>query len=364
MNKRAYEVWQLELSNKEKTDILNKEFGKGWKPRTWQQRAKNYGDGLIDGIKETATEDEMERLAKARIKAMKEQKIAILMKQPIHKATRKMAMVELVKRKLKEDFDYPEFVLRKTKNTRGKRLVEVIIADIQFKGGKDEVDWVNHIFSKAVDEMYKIDIRPEDEFRVVMLGDDIEGDNAHESTLNEVHDLKVGQTRGLFPLLVNGINTLMSLVKTENKSLVFVPYSNHGLAYSKGKARYQYLEEDLGLVLYDFLKLGLDKDIYIFEPDHHRMVVETPESIYYHGHLGYNKNPRRNYEVLGLDKDLDAGHLHHYEEKQERNRTVTLFSTCRRDYVRYEKSAGYKVEPEIAIRIRENKDRTVRRVKL
>lgn len=370
-NKDIYTLWESNsvLSTSEKVKLFNKTYGTNFGARALQQRYKNFKDGFEMGVQESGVDTQLETLAKKRLNIMKEQKITMYMKRELHKQSRENAIKDLIVKEIEKDFVVPKIKVRKTKLYHSKELIEFIIADIQYKGGKKEQEWVNLIFDTMVSNIGKIN--KDAEYRVVFLGDEIEGNSAHQSQLLEVTKTAINQVRELTSLLVQGLNDFFSRLGDVNKSLVFVPYSNHGLGFGLGKARYQFLDDDFGLIIFDSLKLGLNGDIHIFEPDHIRMVVETPQSIYYHGHLGYNKNKNRENEVLGVDKDLDGGHLHHYEEKEERNRVRTLFPTCRRknynDEIivgRYEDFAGFKPTPQITKRIRGNGYRIVERYEI
>lgn len=356
LNKRAYEVWQEELTATEKADKLNKEFGLSWANRTWQQRAKNYSVGLEDGIEESSTDEELERIARARKKAMREQKLAVMMKNPIHKEARQEALEKAILDQVYSITNLPKYETRVGKhNTLGynRRVIEVIISDLHFKGGKEEQEHVSKIFNEIRDVVSNRDWEVGDEFRLVFLGDELEGMSAHESQLAQASDI-ITQITELIPLLVEGCNDVFDNVECD-KSLVFVPYSNHGLTYGRQKDRYQFPKSDYGLILLSALQTSINSDVVIYDVDHDKMLVETQESIYIHGHQGYMKNINQRNQVLGVDKDIDQGHLHHYEEIEERNRTVTKFPTCRRAGVDYEDLAGYKADPQITFRAREYK---------
>lgn len=350
LNKRAYEVWQEELTAKQKADKLNKEFGLTWVPRTWGQRGKNYSIGLEDGIEDSATDEELERIAKARKRAMREQKLATLMRNPIHKEARQEAIEKAILDQVYSITNLPKYdgsIRWKYKpDVIDGNVHEFVISDIHFKGGKEEQEHVKKIFGTVKDFIDEIKFGENDEFRLVFLGDELEGDSAHESQLSQAQDA-ITQITELIPLLVEGCNDVFGSVNCA-KSLVFVPYSNHGLAYGRQKDRYQFPKSDYGLILFSALQTSLNPDVFIYNVDHDRMLVETHEAIYLHGHQGYMKNINQRNQVLGVDKDINQGHLHHYEEIEERNRVVTKFSTCRRAPVDYEDLAGYQATPEIA----------------
>lgn len=282
-------------------------------------------------------------------RVMIERKKNVLMKNELHKMSREMALKEEILEHALQITSLPEVTIRKGKSKDKDELIEIVISDLHYKGGPVETKHVCNVFNAAAEAIRENQVKGA-EYRITFLGDDIEGMGAHESQLLESSYHAINQTIHIANLYSNGINRLFKEVpKGSAKSVVFVPYSNHGLAYGTMKARYQFPTNDYGMIIFEFLKKTLDEDIYIFEPDSDRFVVETPEAIYSHGHQGFHKNKNKLNEVLGVDKDIFQGHLHHTEIIEERNRTIAKFPTCRRQQVDYERMAGFQSTPQIAI---------------
>lgn len=338
---------------------VEKQFGIKYDSTTlnkwWLKAMRETGSSAIEIIKQ------QESQARKEYRLLVQEKKNALLKREVHKIAWYTAKADLIGEAIAKNI--PEKVkpferVQKVCNVN-KFVTDFIIADLQYKGNEEE--WVQQIFNRFLDA---VEVLTEgQELRLVFLGDDIEAQHAHPTgQAKENNTDTVTQTIELCKLYEQGINEIAKKVKEHftniSISLVFVPYSNHGLIGGHGKERYQHPMEDMGRIIFAYLKKTIDKDIFIYEPNKDNFIVETEDTIYLHGHQGYVKS-NRFYEVVGVDKDIIMGHLHHYEEKEERNRTVYFMPTCRKDLVDYERLAGFAPKPQIVILNRTDKEKLV-----
>lgn len=326
---------------------VEKQFGIKYDSSTlnkwWLKAVRETGSSAIQIIKQNESQ------ARKEYRLLVQEKKNALLKREVHKIAWDAAKADLIGEAIEKNI--PEkvkpFERKATIDTNGQAVTDFIIADLQYKGKEEE--WVQNIFNKFIELIDVLD--DNQELRLVFLGDDIEAEHAHPSgQAKENNADTVTQTIEVCKLYEQGINEIMKEVKRVKPnlivSLVFVPYSNHGLIGGHGKERYQHPLEDMGRIIFAYLKKSIDKDIYIYEPNEDNYFVETEDTIYLHGHQGYVKS-NRFYEVVGVDKDIIMGHLHHYKEEEERNRTIYHMPTCRKSLVDYERMAGFKPTPQV-----------------
>lgn len=335
------------------TMLFNTKWNTQYNMRTLQQVYSNYMLGFDDGIMKGGEGIAMQRLAQRELAIMAQQKQNAILRKEAVKAAKKLASREIFIAEVSKaaKMKLPAAKTIDTTKPSGKILCELVIADIQYKG--NEFEHVRKIFAKLAEQVSNISAAYQNvEFRIVTLGDDIEGAMAHmDAQVAENNTTVVKQVTELSKLYIEGINKLYSLVdRTKHTvSLVLLPWSNHGMMLGEGKKRYQFPDEDMGLLIREWVIGSIPEDIYVYPIDDTRFVIETEDSIYTHGHQGFMKNKEK-LHVLGVDKDIKQGHLHHYEEKQERNRVIYSFGTCRSTLQSYERLAGYSgIVPEIAV---------------
>lgn len=367
MEKDIISLFKEFENSKIATEKFNEKWGTNFVVRTLQQRYSNFQKGLEYGIEFTATDEERERLARAELRAKIEQKKVVIMKRDVHSISRQLASREMFLDAIRDAAGIDvKPIVRNKENKESDLIIDLVISDLQYKG--DEQEWVNNIFNKLIGKVEMFNqAKNKIEFRIVFLGDDVEAAHAHPTGQSKENNTDtVTQTIQLSKLYANGIKEIYNAVDRSKHcvSLVFVPYSNHGMIGGVGKERYQHPMEDLGRIIFEWIKASIaDKDIHVYEPNNDSFTVETNDTVYLHGHQGYVKSNRFNH-IVGVKKDVMMGHLHHYEEKEEFKRVVYLMPTCRKDLVDYERLAGFNPIPQVTIVVRGKNSRRVERIKL
>lgn len=347
MNKKIYEVFMREdLTIKEKINLLNKFFNKNWTKRTYQQRYKNYADGFNHGIEENSSEIKLEILAKKELSILEKQKGNMLLRKVANKKTRLDAHEKTLLEIIKQETPIKYKRYDKSFFIKSDDRIEYVIADLQYKSGKSYSNWTHKIFNTIIEDIkkYKIEKVIKDlQVRISFLSDDIEGHDRMSQAI-EVQAGQVTQVRELQSIYAERLNEI-SEISGIIMEVVFVPWSNHGMVGHKEK--YSMPENDFGLIMYDYLSKTLNSTIYLYPINYKSFIVETEDAIYTHGHQPYMRSISRRQQILGVDKDIFIGHNHHINWCKEGKQNIIGFPTCRKDYVAYERMAGFTVIPAI-----------------
>ncbi len=308
----------------------------------------------------------LEKIASAKTKLMKERELIKVQRAQLRNDVKVATNIDLFLKAVQKAAGYKPVKGRSTVKPKAKaRIVDFVVADQQYKGGEEA--WTRKIFDIFVEEAKQLNkVTTPTEFRFTFLGDEIEGGAAHPATQRQA--LKEDVITALFELskqYAEGINRVNEVITGKHKtSLVFTPFSNHGMHGGTGKARYQFPMEDYGRIMHKLIGDTINKKIYNYPVDTDRFLVETDDTIYLHGHQGYMKSAQKRAEVLGTDKDIYMGHLHHLKVEEEMHRDAAIFPTCRKDLQDYERMAGFKPTPQVSVVIRENGKKTIKRIEL
>ncbi len=309
---------------------------------------------------------EIEKIAGARTRLLKERELIKVQRLQLRDEVKVATNLDLFLKAVEKTAGYTPAKGRAASKPKAKsRIVDFVIADQQYKGGEEA--WTRKIFDIFVEEAKQLnEASTPTEFRFAFLGDEIEGGAAHPATQRQA--LKEDVITSLFELskqYAEGINRVNEVITGKHKaSLVFTPFSNHGMHGGIGKARYQFPMEDYGRIMHKLIGDTIDKKIYNYPVDTDRFLVETDDTIYLHGHQGYMRSAQKQAEVLGTGKDIYMGHLHHLKVEEEMHRDSVIFPTCRKDLQDYERMAGFKPTPQVSVVIRENGKKTIKRIEL
>lgn len=338
---RVIEVYDTrkDLTNKERTKLLNDEFGVTYSDSTYRKYYAAFVDGRDSKISD---EQVLQRMAKSQERLMVEQKKNTLIKQNVHKGLKENAMYELIREKingldLSSSVDWSIEVMNKyaTADDIPEVEIDIVIADLHYKGQEDD-EHVKRIFKliNHIQEVYQFC----DKINLNLLGDDIEGTEAHMSQLLEVRESGAEQTARLIPLLIKGINQL-----DPRTNINFVTHSNHGQIRSFGTSRGQFPNNDFGTIIGAMLKDSLDsKDRTINVAP----IIETEHAILMHGDKPIAKSRKTLVEHFGNKKDIYMGHFHNFKSTTIGvNKHLMVFPSCKNTQYQYEKEAGYEFQP-------------------
>ncbi len=146
--KRIYEVYTTrdDLTIKGKAQLLNKEFGTNFGESAFRKKAKSYGEGLQAGLEDSASEKELERIAKSLLTVKKERKINEIQRYHLNKEVNENSAFDEIKKILKDRLSNikPQKIQVAKKN---KDYTEMFfVGDEQHRGYEEEVEQLRETF--------------------------------------------------------------------------------------------------------------------------------------------------------------------------------------------------------------------------
>lgn len=244
------------------TDLFETEYN--FDESAYRKTYNNIKSGIDYSLENNATEDELNRIAKARTKLKIASRIVKKERQEANSTVNVIADNEIIKNVLKEtigSYEYNEQIKLKTINKDNDEIPIYVYSDVHYGV---EIDVINNKYNTEIAEnRLKVffeniisDVKKNKykEIYIVDCADMIEGSTLRVSQLVNISQLIIEQSLNYVNLINNLVSELSSKIKNCNINFLMVTSGNHQqIRHFNGKPN-EFANEDFGIIIANMLK--------------------------------------------------------------------------------------------------------------